>query len=75
MRYGEGLFIGYRYYDATERPVLFPFGYGQSYTTFAYGAPQVSARTFRDVDGLTVAVDVTNTGPVAGKEVDPGLRP
>ncbi len=67
--YGERLFIGYRYYDATDRPVLFPFGYGQSYTTFAYGAPQVSARTFRDVDGLTVAVDVTNTGPVAGKEV------
>jgi beta-glucosidase len=69
VRYGEGLYIGYRYYDATERPVLFPFGYGQSYTTFAYGAPQVSAKTFRDIDGLTVTVDVTNTGAVAGKEV------
>ncbi len=69
VRYGEGLFIGYRFYDAADRPVLFAFGYGQSYTTFAYGAPQVSAKTFRDVDGLTVAVDVTNTGPVAGKEV------
>ena len=52
-----------------QRPVLFPFGYGQSYTTFAYSAPRVSARTFRDVDGLTVTVDVTNTGTVAGKEV------
>jgi beta-glucosidase len=69
VRYGEGIFIGYRYYDATEMPVLFPFGYGLSYTTFAYNHPQVSASTFKDVDGLTVKVDVTNTGSVAGKEV------
>ncbi|MBK8049313.1 MAG: glycoside hydrolase family 3 C-terminal domain-containing protein [Anaerolineales bacterium] len=69
VRYGEGLYIGYRFYDAAERPVLFPFGYGQSYTTFAYSAPKVSTRTFHDVDGLTVSVDVTNTGSVAGKEV------
>jgi len=67
--YGEGLFIGYRYYDAKAQPVQFPFGYGGSYTTFAYGAPAVSAATFRDVDGLSVTVAVTNTGPVAGKEV------
>ncbi len=69
VRYGEGIFIGYRYYDMKEQPVLFPFGYGLSYTTFAYGAPRVSAASFRDVDGVTVSVDVTNTGPVAGKEV------
>ena len=69
VRYGKGIFIGYRYYDAKEMPVLFPFGHGLSYTTFAYGAPQVSAEAFRDVDGVTVSVDVTNTGPVAGKEV------
>ncbi len=67
--YGEGLFIGYRYYDAKETPVLFPFGYGLSYTQFEYGNPRVSAQTFRDVDGLTVTVDVTNTGSVAGKEI------
>lgn len=69
VRYGEGLFIGYRYYDAREQPVLFPFGHGMSYTTFAYSAPRVSSETFRDVDGLTVSVDVTNTGSVAGKEI------
>jgi beta-glucosidase len=69
VHYGEGLFIGYRYYDAKEMPVLFPFGYGLSYTTFAYGNAKVSAKDFKDVDGLTVTVDVTNTGNVAGKEI------
>ncbi len=69
VHYGEGLFIGYRYYDAKGVPVQFPFGYGLSYTTFAYSNPKVSATTFKDVDGLTVSVDVTNTGPVAGKEI------
>ncbi len=69
VRYGEGLFIGYRYYDAKEMPVLFPFGYGLSYTSFAYSNPALSATTFKDVDGLTVTVDVTNTGRTAGKEI------
>ena len=68
VHYGEGLYIGYRYYDAKEVPVLFPFGFGLSYTTFAYSNPRLSAETFKDVDGLTVTVDVTNTGSVAGKE-------
>ena len=69
VRYGEGIFIGYRYYDAKEMQVLFPFGYGLSYTDFSYSNPTVSAAPFRDVDGLTVTVDVTNTGNVAGKEI------
>jgi len=69
VRYGEGLFIGYRYYDAKDQPVLFPFGHGLSYTSFAYSNPKLSAATFDDVDGLTVSVDVTNTGRVAGKEI------
>jgi beta-glucosidase len=67
--YGEGLFIGYRYYDAKEAPVQFPFGYGGSYTTFAFSAAQVSATTFKDMDSLSVSVAVTNTGRVAGKEI------
>jgi beta-glucosidase len=69
VQYGEGLFIGYRYYDAKELPVLFPFGHGLSYTTFAYSNAQASAQTFRDVDGLSVTVDVSNTGQLAGKEI------
>lgn len=69
VRYGEGLFIGYRYYDARQIPVLFPFGHGLSYTTFAYSNARVTAAQFKDVDGVTVTVDVTNTGNVAGKEI------
>jgi beta-glucosidase len=69
VRYGEGLFIGYRYYDAREIPVLFSFGYGLSYTTFEYRNPRVSAQSFKDVDGVTVWVDVTNTGDMVGKEI------
>ena len=68
VRYGEGLFIGYRYYDVKEMPVLFPFGYGLSYTTFQYRNAKVSAVRFKDIDDVTVSVDVTNTGEVAGKE-------
>jgi beta-glucosidase len=49
--------------------VLFPFGYGLSYTMFSYSNPKVSATTFRDADGISVSVDITNTGNVAGKEV------
>ncbi len=67
-RYGEGLFIGYRYYDAKDVPVLFPFGYGKSYTTFEYSHPRLSETLIKDTDSLTVYVDVTNTGKVAGKE-------
>ena len=69
VHYGEGLFIGYRYYDAKRMPVLFPFGYGLSYTIFEYSNAKFSASKFKDVDGVTVTVDVTNTGDVAGKEI------
>jgi beta-glucosidase len=69
VRYGEGLFIGYRYYDAKEMDVRFPFGHGLSYTTFSYANLTVSAKAFKDVDGLSVSVDVTNIGSVTGKEI------
>ena len=67
--YGEGLYIGYRWYEARDLPVAFPFGHGLSYTTFRYDDARTSATTFADVDGVTVTVDVTNTGGRAGSEV------
>lgn len=68
VRYGEGLYVGYRYHDFKKVPVQYPFGFGLSYTTFEYSNPQVPDE-FTDVDGLTVTLDVTNTGSVAGKEI------
>ena len=67
--YSEGLFVGYRWYTSKLQPVLFPFGYGQSYTTFAYSGLRLSAESIKDTETLTVRVDVTNTGSVPGKEV------
>ena len=69
VRYGEGMFIGYRWYDARRLPVMFPFGHGLSYTTFAYSNARVSAARFTDADRLTVTVDVANTGTRSGAEV------
>lgn len=68
VRYGEGLYIGYRHYDARKLEVSFPFGYGLSYTTFEYKNASVDKTAFRDVDGVKVSVEVTNTGKLAGKE-------
>jgi len=67
--YGEGLFIGYRYYDEKQVPVQFPFGFGLSYTTFEYSNLKVSQQTFKDVDGVVVSVDIKNVGQVTGKEI------
>ena len=67
--YGEGIFIGYRYYDTKNLQPLFPFGFGLSYTTFSYTKIKAAATLIKDTDSLTVEVSVKNTGPVAGKEV------
>lgn len=65
-RYGEGLFVGYRWYDARHLEVAFPFGHGLSYTTFSYG----DASAVVDAAGdIAVTVAVTNTGERAGREV------
>ena len=67
--YREGVFVGYRYYDKKDMDVLFPFGHGLSYTTFAYSNLRLSASQITDQDTLTVTVTAANTGAVPGKTV------
>ena len=63
--YEEDIYVGYRYFDTFGKQVSYPFGYGLSYTTFAYDKAAVKA----DNGVYTVSVEVKNTGKVAGKEV------
>ncbi|HEV3208622.1 MAG TPA: glycoside hydrolase family 3 C-terminal domain-containing protein [Chthoniobacterales bacterium] len=67
--YGEGIFIGYRYYGTRKITPLFPFGFGLSYTTFAYTGLRVNATAIKETDAVMVEVKVKNSGPVAGQEV------
>lgn len=69
VEYREGIFVGYRYYDAKEMPVAFPFGHGLSYTDFSYSGLKISKSEMTDHDTVTVSVDVTNTGSCEGKEI------
>lgn len=69
VEYREGIFVGYRYYDKKKMDVLFPFGYGLSYTTFDYSNLRVNKDSMKDTDVMEVSVDVTNTGKMEGKEV------
>jgi len=69
VEYREGLFVGYRYYDAKEIEPLFPFGYGLSYTNFKYTDISVDKNEVKDTDTVTVKVKVKNTGSIAGKEI------
>lgn len=65
----ESVYIGYRYYDAAGKDVVFPFGYGLSYTTFEYSDLKVSADSIKDTETLTVTFKVKNTGDRDGAEV------
>lgn len=69
VAYPEGIFVGYRYYDIKDMDVLFPFGYGLSYTTFEYSDLKLDKTSMKDTDTLKVSVKVTNTGDRAGKTV------
>jgi beta-glucosidase len=69
VRYSEGLFLGYRYYDSKNIEPLFPFGFGLSYTTFAYSNLKIKPETIQKMDKVNVEFDVQNTGNVAGAEV------
>jgi beta-glucosidase len=63
--YEEDIYVGYRYFDSFDKPVAYPFGYGLSYTTFAYSDTRCSV----DGDAITVSVTVRNTGTRAGRNV------
>ena len=69
VEYREGIFVGYRYYDKKEMDVLFPFGYGLSYTTFEYSDLRLDKKEMTDQDTLRVSVKVKNTGKMPGKEI------
>jgi len=69
IEYTEGIFVGYRYYDAEESEVLFPFGFGLSYTQFEYSALSFSTEKIQDTDRLKVTLDIKNTGKRSGKEI------
>lgn len=65
----ESVYIGYRYYEAAKKDVVFPFGYGLSYTTFEYSDIKLSADSIKDTDTVTVSFKIKNTGDVDGAEV------
>lgn len=64
-QYEEGIYVGYRWFDAQNKSVSYPFGYGKSYTTFEYS--NATVKTEGDV--ITVTVDIKNTGDAEGKEI------
>ena len=65
----ESVFIGYKYYDAANKDVVFPFGYGLSYTTFEYSDLEISSGSIKDTETLDVSFKVKNIGAVDGAEI------
>jgi beta-glucosidase len=68
VRYGEGLLIGYRWYDAHRLPVAYPFGHGLSYTSFSYDDLAIAVAADGEHPYVEVTLTVTNTGGRAGRE-------
>ncbi len=69
VEYRESIYVGYRYYDAAQAEVLFPFGYGLSYTSFSYSDLRLSQDTLLFGQSVTLSFTVTNTGTAAGAEI------
>jgi beta-glucosidase len=67
VTYEEGIYVGYRYFNTFKVKPAYEFGYGMSYTTFAYNSIKVNRSTFKDK--ISVTLNVTNTGKVPGREV------
>ncbi len=69
VEYRESIYVGYRYYDKVKKDVLFPFGFGLSYTAFTYSDIKLSKKNIKDTDTLEVSFKVKNTGDTAGAEI------
>jgi beta-glucosidase len=69
VSYGEGVFVGYRWYDARKLEVSYPFGHGLSYTQFAYSDLAAEFHAGGTAPTISVSFTITNTGSVAGREV------
>lgn len=69
VKYEEGIFVGYRYFDKEEIEPLFPFGFGLSYTSFAFNNFMLDKKILSGSSSLSVAIDITNEGNYAGAEV------
>ena len=69
VKYAEGVYVGYRYYTTFHKPVLFPFGFGLSYTTFSFSNLKVTPENAPTAGDITVSFDVTNTGQREGADV------
>lgn len=69
VRYDEGIYVGYRWYEARKLPVQYPFGFGLSYTTFAFSDLRFSKKQLTSDERLRVWCRVTNTGSRAGSQV------
>lgn len=69
VNYGEGLLVGYRWYDTRKLPVLYPFGHGLSYTQFSYSDFSIDKSSMTPDEEATVSLKVTNTGSRPGSEV------
>ncbi|MGA3172141.1 MAG: glycoside hydrolase family 3 C-terminal domain-containing protein [Chthoniobacteraceae bacterium] len=70
VHYSEGVLVGYRWFDANNIEPLYPFGYGLSYTTYAYSGLKLSSTMLStDSPSLTVDFDIANTGKMAGAEI------
>ncbi|MFA6980715.1 MAG: glycoside hydrolase family 3 C-terminal domain-containing protein [Ignavibacteriaceae bacterium] len=68
-KYSDGIFVGYRYFEHNKIEPLFPFGFGLSYTNFAYGKLKLSANELSQNDKLSLTFEIKNTGKVAGSEI------
>jgi beta-glucosidase len=69
VKYAEGVFVGYRYYTTYSKKPLFPFGYGLSYTSFAFSNLRVSPVSSRQHGNVEISFDVTNSGQRSGADV------